>query len=107
MILSHHSHNINSSLRRIGNILKNNQSIALVTDAGTPGISDPGQEVVAMCGAAGIPVVAVPGNAQRRDHFIEHIKHVDLFNQVPLPASLQFQSVASLAQSFGLKDFCP
>src|SRR4051812_39407649 len=35
--------------------------VALVTDAGTPGLSDPGGELVAAATAAGFPVVAVPG----------------------------------------------
>ena len=38
-------------------------TIALITDAGTPGISDPGEELVKMCLEAGIPVSSVPGPA--------------------------------------------
>ena len=38
-------------------------TIALITDAGTPGISDPGEELVKMCMEAGIPVSSVPGPA--------------------------------------------
>lgn len=37
------------------------KNIALITDAGTPGISDPGEELVAMCYEAGIPVTSLPG----------------------------------------------
>ena len=37
------------------------KNIALVTDAGTPGISDPGVELVAMCYEAGIEVTSLPG----------------------------------------------
>ena len=37
------------------------RSIALVTDAGTPGISDPGEEIVRQAYAAGIPVTSLPG----------------------------------------------
>ena len=43
--------------------LENGEDIALITDAGTPGISDPGEELVAMCQEAGITVTAVPGAA--------------------------------------------
>ena len=39
------------------------KNIALITDAGTPGISDPGEELVAMCYEAGIPVTSLPGPA--------------------------------------------
>ena len=39
------------------------KNIALVTDAGTPGISDPGEELVAMCYEAGIEVTSLPGPA--------------------------------------------
>ena len=37
------------------------QNIALITDAGTPGISDPGEELAAMCAEAGIEVTSLPG----------------------------------------------
>ena len=43
--------------------LKEGKNIAVVTDAGTPGISDPGEELVAMCYEAGIEVTSVPGQA--------------------------------------------
>lgn len=43
--------------------LRDGQNIAVVTDAGTPGISDPGEELVAMCYEAGIEVTSVPGPA--------------------------------------------
>lgn len=39
------------------------EDIALITDAGTPGISDPGEELVKMCQEAGITVTALPGAA--------------------------------------------
>ncbi len=39
------------------------QSIAMVTDSGMPGISDPGSRVVALCREAGVPITAVPGPA--------------------------------------------
>lgn len=39
------------------------ENIALITDAGTPGISDPGEELTAMCYEAGIPVTSLPGPA--------------------------------------------
>ena len=41
--------------------LLNGENIALITDAGMPGISDPGEELVRMCRDEGVPVTAVPG----------------------------------------------
>lgn len=41
--------------------LKDGQNIALITDAGTPGISDPGEELVRQCYEAGVPVTSLPG----------------------------------------------
>ena len=43
--------------------MEEGKQVALITDAGTPGISDPGEELVAMCWEAGIPVTSVPGPA--------------------------------------------
>ncbi len=43
--------------------LKEGKSIAVITDAGTPGISDPGEELVKMCYEEGIEVTSVPGPA--------------------------------------------
>lgn len=43
--------------------LREGKNIALITDAGTPGISDPGEELAAMCYEAGIEVTSLPGPA--------------------------------------------
>lgn len=43
--------------------MQSGMNIALITDAGTPGISDPGEELVAMCYKAGIEVTSLPGPA--------------------------------------------
>ena len=57
----YHRHSTEASGRAILNRLQDGESCALVTDAGTPAISDPGEELVAQCAAVGIPVCAVPG----------------------------------------------
>lgn len=44
-------------------LMQQGQQIALITDAGTPGISDPGEVLAAMCHEAGIPVTSLPGPA--------------------------------------------
>ncbi len=59
--LSYHEHNRNSRIPDLLGQLGNGKAIALVTDAGMPGISDPGYELVKACVEAGIPVVPIPG----------------------------------------------
>lgn len=58
---SYHEHNKNSKTASILRQLREGKSIALVTDAGTPGISDPGEDLVRACAAEGISVTATPG----------------------------------------------
>jgi 16S rRNA (cytidine1402-2'-O)-methyltransferase len=59
--LSYHEHNRQKRLPVLTERLQNGDDIALVTDAGTPGISDPGFELVDACLNAAIPVNPVPG----------------------------------------------
>jgi 16S rRNA (cytidine1402-2'-O)-methyltransferase len=59
--ISYHDHNRRSRLPDILNRLQQGQAIALVTDAGMPGISDPGYDLVKACADAGLPVVPIPG----------------------------------------------
>ncbi|MCI8885954.1 MAG: 16S rRNA (cytidine(1402)-2'-O)-methyltransferase [Dorea sp.] len=60
---SYHEYNkIEKGQKLVERLLKG-ENIALITDAGTPGISDPGEELVRMCQEAGITVTAVPGAA--------------------------------------------
>ena len=60
---SYHEYNKIAKAHTLIEHLENGEDIALITDAGTPGISDPGEELVAMCQEAGIAVTAVPGAA--------------------------------------------
>lgn len=60
-LLSFHAHNAHQRTPRLLADLAAGKSIALVTDAGTPGVSDPGAELVAACRAADIPVDPIPG----------------------------------------------
>ncbi|MBR6513532.1 MAG: 16S rRNA (cytidine(1402)-2'-O)-methyltransferase [Clostridia bacterium] len=60
---SYYEHNKKSSGEHILKRLLEGQSCALVTDAGTPAISDPGEDIVRDCIAAGIKVTSVPGAA--------------------------------------------
>jgi len=56
-----HQHNEAASAERIVEALQQGERIALISDAGTPGISDPGAVVVAAVRAAGLSVVPIPG----------------------------------------------
>jgi 16S rRNA (cytidine1402-2'-O)-methyltransferase len=58
---SYHEYNKIEKGRTLVRRLQEGQNIALITDAGTPGISDPGEELVRMCQEAGIPVTSLPG----------------------------------------------
>jgi 16S rRNA (cytidine1402-2'-O)-methyltransferase len=59
--ISYHEHNQQQRIPELIDRLLAGKSIGLVTDAGMPGISDPGFELVAACATAGINVVPIPG----------------------------------------------
>ncbi len=58
---SYHEHNRQQRIPELLALLQAGQTVALVTDAGMPGISDPGYELVCACVESGVPVVPVPG----------------------------------------------
>ena len=60
---SYHEYNKIEKGHYLVELMRQGQQVALITDAGTPGISDPGEELVAMCHEAGIPVTSLPGPA--------------------------------------------
>lgn len=60
-LVSYHEHNKKSAGEKILARLQSGESCALVTDAGTPAVSDPGEDLVRLCADAGIPVTAAPG----------------------------------------------
>ncbi len=60
-VISTHRHNERESAAGIVKLLAEGKSVALVSDAGTPGVSDPGAVAAAQAMAAGFDVVAVPG----------------------------------------------
>ena len=61
--LSYHDHNSRSRIPQLLARLQAGETIALVSDAGMPGISDPGYELVCACADAGIQVSPIPGPA--------------------------------------------
>ncbi|MBN1268450.1 MAG: 16S rRNA (cytidine(1402)-2'-O)-methyltransferase [Kiritimatiellae bacterium] len=60
-LVSCHRFNEAARVERALEAIRAGKALALVTDSGMPGISDPGSRVVAACRAAGFPVTAVPG----------------------------------------------
>jgi 16S rRNA (cytidine1402-2'-O)-methyltransferase len=60
-LISYHDNNRISRAKELVEKLKDGQDIALISDAGMPGISDPGEELVALAISQGINVTAVPG----------------------------------------------
>lgn len=60
-LISYHEHNKRARGEELCERLLAGASVALVTDAGTPAISDPGADLVALCAERGIPVTSVPG----------------------------------------------
>jgi 16S rRNA (cytidine1402-2'-O)-methyltransferase len=59
--LSFHEHNEAKAGHKIISLLQDGKSVAVVTDAGTPGISDPGYSVVQRAVAENLPVTMIPG----------------------------------------------
>ena len=60
-LVSYHEHNHVTAGQSILVRLLSGESCALVTDAGTPAISDPGEDLVRLCAENGVPVYAIPG----------------------------------------------
>ena len=60
-LVSYYEHNKETSGPRIVERLLAGESCALVTDAGSPAISDPGEDLVRLCAEAGVTVTAIPG----------------------------------------------
>ncbi|MDY3281683.1 16S rRNA (cytidine(1402)-2'-O)-methyltransferase [Dysosmobacter sp.] len=60
-LVSYHEHNHITAGQSILSRLLAGETCALVTDAGTPAISDPGEDLVRLCAENGVPVYAIPG----------------------------------------------
>jgi 16S rRNA (cytidine1402-2'-O)-methyltransferase len=59
--IAFHEHNEDRAGEKIIGLLQEGKSVALVTDAGTPGIADPGFTLVRRCHAADLPITMIPG----------------------------------------------
>ena len=60
-LVSLHAHSSERALEHVLRILSDGRDVALITDAGTPAISDPGVQLVAAARARGVPIVTIPG----------------------------------------------
>lgn len=60
-LISYHKHNEQGKSEDIISLLRDEKNIAIITDAGTPGISDPGSVIVSKCIEEGIPFEVLPG----------------------------------------------
>jgi 16S rRNA (cytidine1402-2'-O)-methyltransferase len=60
-LVSYHDHNERSASQYLGRLLAEGKSVAIVSDAGTPGLSDPGYDAVSEAIRISAPVVSVPG----------------------------------------------
>jgi 16S rRNA (cytidine1402-2'-O)-methyltransferase len=60
-LVAYHEHNELEAAERLAERLASGATVALVSDAGTPGLSDPGFRLVRACRRRGLPVVPVPG----------------------------------------------
>jgi 16S rRNA (cytidine1402-2'-O)-methyltransferase len=60
-LVPYHEHNETDAAEQLTNLIAGGKSVAIVSDAGTPAISDPGFRVVRACRRRGLPVVPVPG----------------------------------------------
>ena len=60
-LTSYHEYNRIEKAHQLADMMAKGKTVALVTDAGTPGISDPGEDLVRICMEQGIPVTSLPG----------------------------------------------
>lgn len=60
-MLSYHGYSDEGRVAHIVTLLKSGKNLALLSDAGTPGISDPGAVIVARASEAGVPIEVIPG----------------------------------------------
>lgn len=60
-LVPYHEHNETEAAERLADVIAHGKSVAVVSDAGTPGLSDPGFRLVRACRRRNLPVVPIPG----------------------------------------------
>ena len=60
-LVAYHEHNETEAAERLADLVASGRSVAVASDAGTPGLSDPGFRVVRACRRRALPVIPVPG----------------------------------------------
>jgi len=60
-IYSYHDHSKDSEVEKLTNLLENGNDVALISDAGTPTVSDPGYRLIRECVKKGVDIVPIPG----------------------------------------------
>lgn len=60
-LVAYHEHNEREAAEQLAEAIAQGRSVAVVSDAGTPGLSDPGFRLVRACRRRGLPVVPIPG----------------------------------------------
>ena len=60
-IYSYHDHSKDSEVEKLTNLLENGNDVALISDAGTPTVSDPGYRLIRECVRKGVDIVPIPG----------------------------------------------
>lgn len=92
---SYHEYNKFDKGRKLVEKLEEGLDIAVITDAGTPGISDPGEELVKMCYETGIRVTSVPD----RRHVLQRLQCQD-FRQEDLHLRHFFRQIRKSGKKF-------
>ena len=101
-LISYHRHNEETKAEYLIEKLKEGQSIGLVSDAGTPGISDPGEEIIKKAIADGIEVIPIPGACAMVNALIcsgLDTKEFSFLGFLPLNKKLRKEKLEEIKQS--------
>lgn len=98
-MISYHRHNEDTKTKELINMLKQGKDIGLITDAGTPGISDPGEEVVKAAVKENLQVIPIPGACALINALIAsglNTKEFAFYGFLPLDKKLREEKFADI-----------